>query len=75
MDKETRTLIKEALAQGWRVEELKAGYLLKAPPPSDEMVVIHGTPSDTRAYANTLARMRRAGLLWPPSNRGRSKEG
>lgn len=49
MDKGTKALIREAVRQGWMVEETKAGYLLKPPPPSGEMVVVHGTPSDRRA--------------------------
>jgi hypothetical protein len=60
--KEIRRLIKAAEGwPGWRVEKTKAGWMLYPPDKSQSGVLIHGTPSDRRAWDNTLARLKRRG--------------
>lgn len=66
-----RSIKKEAIAQGWRVEVTKSGERLV--PPSKELpaVQVHRTPSDQRAIRNFLAQMKRSGLAWPPPSKGK----
>ena len=60
--KEVRRLVKAAEGwPGWRVETTKAGWMLYPPDKSQSGVLIHGTPSDRRAWANTIALLRRRG--------------
>jgi hypothetical protein len=46
---------------GWRVEEKKMGWMLYPPDKNLPGIVIHKTPSDWRAWQNTLSRLRRSG--------------
>lgn len=46
---------------GWRVEQVKAGWMAYPPDRNKPGVLIHGTPSDHRAWRNTIARLRRSG--------------
>ncbi|MCL6521914.1 MAG: hypothetical protein K6U79_06000 [Firmicutes bacterium] len=66
MDREVHELIEEAKRQGWRVDD--SGKHVKVYPPDKSLppVVIGKTPSDWRAWRNNVARLRRAGLKWPP---------
>lgn len=64
--KETREVVREAQRQGFRVKDTKSGWLLFPNDKSLPPVLVHKTPSDHRAWRNTLARLRRAGLVWPP---------
>lgn len=68
MQKEWKRLIEAAEEQGWRVDRTTDGWQLKAP---DGVFIetIHGTPSDWRAIRNSISRMRRSGLVWPPPKR------
>jgi hypothetical protein len=71
MPSDWEALRNAAKEQGWREEPIKKGFRLVPPDPTKPMVVIHGTPSDRRALANTKAQMRRSGLVWPwPPQRG-----
>lgn len=71
MDAEWKKLVKEAQGQGWRVQIGGKGQLKLIPKdPYSEIVVLHGTPPDHRAFRNAIARMRRAGLVWPPKRKG-----
>lgn len=63
MKKEIKALLAEADKQGWRVNETKDGWQLFAPD-GVNIVTIHGTPSDHRALANTVTRLRRYGFEW-----------
>lgn len=45
------------------------GIQLKSPD-GITLVTIHNTPSDWRARANTIAKMRRGGFQWPPRGKG-----
>lgn len=60
--KDVRKLIRQAQTwQGWRVVETKAGWMLYPPDKTLDPITVHGTPSDRRAWQNTLSRLRRAG--------------
>jgi hypothetical protein len=60
--KQVRQLVKAAEARaGWRVEETKAGWMLYPPDKGQSGDLIHKTPSDHRAWANTIALLRRRG--------------
>ncbi len=65
---ELQDIIKEARAQGWRVERTKSGHWKFTPPDKTKKPIFTGgTPGDRRALRNHLAQMRRAGFRWPPS--------
>jgi hypothetical protein len=62
--KEYRKVVKEALRQGWRLEETKKGFRLLAPNGVGS-VVFDTTESDTsRAVKATISRMRPHGFVW-----------
>lgn len=70
MNKEVRELVAEAERQGWRCELRKNGHWMMFPPDvTKPPVSVAGTPSDHRWKANTIAKMRRAGFVWPPPER------
>lgn len=72
MDLEWKRLVKEAARQGWRIQQGRKGQTILTPPdPDREIVVVHDTPSDHRAFKNAVARMRRQGLQWPPKGKGK----
>jgi hypothetical protein len=66
MDKDTKRVVKEALRQGWRVEERSKHIMLWPPDKTLSPVTIASTPSDKRALNNDIARMRQRGFQWPP---------
>lgn len=64
MDKEMRKTLGELEAhQGWKI--VVGRKHIKAIPPdkSKPIVVISATPSDHRAWQNTLARLRKSGAV------------
>lgn len=61
-----RTILNGLEAQGARIVDTKAGYMIMCP--SGDKVTMHKTPSDFRAMRNTRARIKRAGLTWPLDN-------
>jgi hypothetical protein len=61
--KELKKLLAAAQAQGWRVEIGRGHFKLYAPDGIGR-VTISGTPSDRRAFANTIAYTRRHGVEW-----------
>ena len=65
MDKEFRRVIRAAEEQGWRVRPIKKGMMLVPPDPTKPAVAIHRTPSDHRAFRNTVAKLRASGMEWP----------
>ena len=69
MDKEVRELVAEAERQGWRVELRPNGHWRLLAPDGVGMLTVAGTPSDRRWKANSIARMRRHGFVWPPPKR------
>ena len=46
---------------GWRVVGVKKGWMVYPPDKSLSPIAIHKTPSDHRAWQNTLGRLRRSG--------------
>lgn len=62
--KETKELVaKLRKLPGWRIEEIKGGWMAYPPDKSLSAVNIHATPSDHRAWLNTLARLRQRGAV------------
>jgi hypothetical protein len=62
MDKRIAELIREARNwAGWRVEDVKAGWALYPPDRSKSPVLVHRTPSDHRAWQNTISELRKRG--------------
>jgi DNA invertase Pin-like site-specific DNA recombinase len=59
--KELRKLKNEALKQGWREAEKKAGWMLYSPDGVTK-VMIHKTASDHRALDNLVSEMRSGGF-------------
>ena len=60
--KEIRQLVAAAETwPGWRVETTKAGWMLYPPDKTKSGVLIHATPSDRRAWKNTIALLRKRG--------------
>lgn len=56
-------MIRAIEQQGWRVEATRNGAMIYPADRSQSAIAVHGTPSDHRALANTLSRMRRSGYL------------
>jgi hypothetical protein len=57
-----RPLIRAAVAQGWRVGRRTKHGLRLLSPDGRAVVTLANSPSDFRAWRNTLAALRRAGL-------------
>ncbi len=66
MDKDTKRLVKEAAGQGFQVTYTTKGHPVITNLETGESVTMSGTPSDHRAFANAVARLRRIGFKWPP---------
>jgi hypothetical protein len=62
--KELKEIVREAERQDWRVETTKKGHLRFYAPDGETLVTSGGTPSDHRALANLIARLRRHGFVW-----------
>jgi len=60
------SLVDEAVRQGWRCELRKSGHWRCFAPDGIGQLTIAGTPSDHHWKANSIARMRRHGFVWPP---------
>lgn len=61
--KELKELVRIALDQGWRVEQLRSGHWRFLPPDRKlSPVVSAGTPSDWRGLKNLRADLKRRGL-------------
>jgi hypothetical protein len=65
--KQLKALIKAANDQGWRVERRSKHYLFFPNDRSIPPIMVSTTPSSHRTPANTIARLKRSGLNWPPS--------
>lgn len=65
MDKEARELIEAAEQQGWAPAKGSDSAKLAAPCGCGYVEVVHFTNSDHRWIKNSVARMRRHGLVWP----------
>lgn len=73
MGDDTRRLIKALEAQGFDVERTRKGHWLVRNADGLAVATIAGTASDHRSLANVIARLRRAGFIWPPPPRKRRK--
>lgn len=63
MAAEIKTLVKQAIAQGWRVRKLKSGHwMFLSPNTAVAPIVFSGTPSDYRAILNFKAALKRSGF-------------
>lgn len=65
MDKDLRKVVKASIAQGFTWDETKSGHP-RAWKDGVFVATFSGTPGDVRGFRNSLAAMRRAGLVWPP---------
>lgn len=63
--KEIRELIKALIAQGFTVSPTRNGHYTVRDRNGGYVTTISGTPSDYRATKNAIARLRRAGFVWP----------
>jgi hypothetical protein len=60
--KDIKKLVNEAQHwPGWRVVEVTKGWMIYPPDKSLPPINVHRTPSDHRAWQNTISRLRRAG--------------
>lgn len=66
MASDLRKLLAVLKQQGFGVERTKSGHWLVRDAGGRAVATIAGTPSDRRAWLNAVARLRRAGLEWPP---------
>lgn len=64
-------IVDDLLAQGATAKRTKNGWLIFLPDGSS--MGLHLTESDHRADKNSRARVRRAGLEWPPDTWGRRR--
>lgn len=69
MGNDLRRLIKALEAQGFTVTRTGNGHWLVRNADGLAVVTLAGTASDHRAWRNALARLKRAGLVWPPPKR------
>lgn len=61
-----RDIERAAIDQGWKVDRTAKGHPRFTPPdPNQDIIIGSGTPSDVRAIRNLLARLKRAGLMYP----------
>lgn len=65
MGSDTRKLLKGIAAQGFGVTRTGKGHWLITSE-GRRVALLAGTPSDRRSLNNTIAQLRRAGLVWPP---------
>ena len=61
VDSRWRDLFRDLKSQGWRIESTKGVHFKLIPPGDGQIVVVAGTPSDHRAFANTKSRCRKSG--------------
>lgn len=67
MGNDLRKLLAALEEQGFDVERTKSGHWLVRNAEGLAVATIAGTPSDHRGLRNTISRLRRAGLKWPPT--------
>jgi hypothetical protein len=63
LDKEVRTVIREARRQGFRIAETKKGWMVYGKEGIGQ-ALLHRTPSDPRGFLNDIAQLRRLGFVW-----------
>ena len=62
-EKRLNWLLPDLEAQGFRVKEIKSGWIAFPADKSLDGVTIHKTPSDKRAWNNLLTRLRKSGYV------------
>lgn len=62
-EKRLKWLFPELEAQGFRLKEIKSGWMALPPDRTLPGVTIHKTPSDTRAWENMISRLRQSGYI------------
>lgn len=62
--KEIKELIKALRAQGFQVSENKNRHYTVRTAHGEFITTLASTPSEYRGFANTIARLRRAGFVW-----------
>lgn len=65
MEKDLRKIVKALREQGFEVERTQRGHY-EVRRDGRKVATFSGTPSDRRSWKNSLARVRRAGFVWPP---------
>ncbi len=65
MRKEVKTLVDEAVKQGWRSKVLSSGHVQLFSPDRRTIVTVPGTPSGPRWRDNVISQLRRGGFKWP----------
>lgn len=60
-NKDLRRLLKDLEAKGFRIREIKSGWLVLPEDRELNSVTIHATPSDWRAWRNQMAALKRIG--------------
>lgn len=61
-DKALKKLFTELERQGGEIRETRKGWMIYPPDEDADLVLIHGTPSDRRAWANMISQLRRSGF-------------
>lgn len=67
--KETKDLIKALEAQGFTVSKTRKNHYAVRDAEGRFITTLASTPSDRRGFYNAIARLRRAGFIWPPKGR------
>lgn len=62
-DRWVKDLRDEAEAQGFRVIEMKKGWMFYPPDPDASLVMVHLTNSDKRSQANAISQLVRSGFI------------
>jgi hypothetical protein len=66
IDKDIKKLVKACGDQGFTVRYRKSGHPAIYRLDGSHIVDLASTPSEYRGWANALAKLKRAGLVWPP---------
>jgi predicted RNA binding protein YcfA (HicA-like mRNA interferase family) len=67
--KEINRLIRVLEDQGFTAEKTRKGHWLVRSPEGRVIATLAATPSDHRSIINSIARLRKAGFIWPPKDR------
>jgi len=69
MGNDMTRLIKALREQGFVVTRTGKGHWLVRNANGDFVTTLAGTPSEYRGWKNAIAKLRRAGFIWPPRKR------
>lgn len=62
-------IVRELERQGFTVTRTRKSHWIVRAASGQVVATLPSTPSDSRSLRNAIARLRRAGFLWPPSGR------